>query len=304
MRIIFAGTPATAIPSLERLAQDHDVIAVLTREPAPVGRKRVLTPSPIESRAREMGIDVMTPRSLRDPEIITQLTELAPDAVAVVAYGLIIPPAALTIPTHGWINLHYSLLPRWRGAAPVQCAIAAGDSITGTSVFKIEEGLDTGPVASREEHDIDGRTAGEMLDYLSETGAQHLARVFDQLADVEFHEQSGEATHAPQLTTRDSRIDWTWPASRVEAAIRAFTPEPGPWTTLAGQRVKIGPATPADSAFLAPGELSGGKQVLVGTGDGDLILSTVAPAGKTWMNASDWMRGVKVDPVFDGVIDE
>lgn len=302
MRIIFAGTPATAIPSLDRLARDHEIIAVLTREPAPVGRKKVLTPSPVHQHALELGLDVLTPRTLRDPEIQATLRDLAPEAIAVVAYGLIIPPEALEIPTHGWINLHYSLLPRWRGAAPVQYAVAAGDETTGTSVFRIEEGLDTGDVAAMEEHPVAGRTAGKLLDFLSDTGAEQLARVFDQLEEgtAEFTTQEGETTHAPQLTTKNSRIDWTASADLVDSAIRGYTPEPGPWTMLDGQRVKVGPVTVLDSSELSPGELAGGKRAIVGTGTNDVELGEVAPAGKKWMRAADWMRGLKVErPIFD-----
>ncbi|NLI04308.1 MAG: methionyl-tRNA formyltransferase, partial [Actinomycetaceae bacterium] len=211
----------------------------------------------------------------------------------------------LDIPTHGWLNLHYSLLPRWRGASPVQCAIAAGDTTIGTSVFQLEKGLDTGPVADMEEHEVSGRTAGEMLTYLSDTGVRQLVRVFAELENgtATFTAQTGEPTHAPLLRARDVKIDWTASAPAVDAWIRGFTPEPGPWTMLDGQRVKVGPVrVRPEITHLAPGEIAPGKQVLVGTGEAAVELGQVAPAGKTWMNAADWARGIKTDnPRFEVV---
>lgn len=302
MRIIFAGTPETAIPSLLRLADDHEIIAVLTRAPAPVGRKQTLTKSPVHVAAEEMGIEVLTPRTLRDPEIQAAIDNLAPDAVAVVAYGLIIPPELLDVPTHGWINLHYSLLPRWRGAAPVQHAIAAGDQVTGTATFLIEEGLDTGPVFDLQEHSIDNRTAGELLTALSDSGAEQLAQTFRELetGTATATPQSGEPTHAPQLSSKMAKIDWNLPAASIDAIIRGFTPEPGPWTNLDGLRVKVGPVVVTEESGLEPGEIQGGKRVLVGTGTTAVELTDVAPAGKRHMRAIDWLRGIKNDaPRFE-----
>ncbi len=302
MRIIFAGTPETAIPSLLRLADDHEIIAVLTRAPAPVGRKQTLTKSPVHVAAEQMGIEVLTPRSLRDPDIQAVIEDLAPDAVAVVAYGLIIPPELLDVPTHGWINLHYSLLPRWRGAAPAQHAIAAGDQVTGTATFLIEEGLDTGPVFDVQEHSIGNRTAGELLSALSESGADQLARTLRDLetGSAQATPQSGETTHAPQLSSKDSKIDWSLPAARIDAMIRGYTPEPGPWTMLDSVRVKVGPVVVTEETGLEPGEIRGGKRALVGTGTTAVELTDVAPAGKRHMRATDWVRGIKEEsPRFE-----
>lgn len=296
MRIIFAGTPSTAVPSLLRLAEEHEIVTVLTRAPAPVGRKRVLTPSPVEEKARELGLDVLTPATLKDPGVQDQIRDYAPEAVAVVAYGLIIPEALLTVPTHGWINLHFSLLPHWRGAAPVQHAIASGQKTTGIATFQIEKGLDTGPVFDMEEVEIGHReTAGELLDRLAVQGADLLARTLSALGSGTACAvpQEGEPTHAPQLRAADGRLDLTRSARELDAHIRGFTPAPGTWTTWDGDRVKIGPAVPVE-ADLPVGEVRiDGDEVLLGTGEGALRLDRIAPPGKPWMAAADWGRGVR-----------
>ncbi|USR80197.1 methionyl-tRNA formyltransferase [Arcanobacterium pinnipediorum] len=294
MRIIFAGSPATAIPSLDRLIQDHEVIAVLTRPPAPVGRKKILTPSAVDDAARSRAIPVLTPSSLRNPDVEQQLIDLAPDAIAVVAYGLLIPENLLSVPRYGWINLHYSLLPRWRGAAPVQYAIAAGDQTTGTSVFQIETGLDTGPVFDVEEVAIGRQTSGELLTQLSQSGAHQLARVLTAIEEGNANAvpQEGEVTVAPQLSASDAYIDFSWDAAKIDAHIRAYTPQPGPWALRDGQRVKLGPVTITDVTDIPAGHIVMGKRVLVGSATTALELSTVTPAGKKMMAASDWVRGL------------
>ena len=302
MRIIFAGTPATAVPSLVKLAQEHEIVAVLTRAPAPVGRKRILTPSPVEDKARELGIEVLTPTSLKDDEVQQRISELAPEAIAVVAYGLLIPEPLLGVPTHGWINLHFSLLPQWRGAAPVQYAIAAGQTVTGIATFQIEKGLDTGPVFDVEEVEIGHReTAGDLLDRLSYQGADLLAQTFSSIAagNGQAVPQVGEPTLAPQLKAAHGKLDLSRPATELDAHIRGFTPAPGTWTTWEGGRVKIGPAVPAEGS-LPVGEVAiDGDDVLLGTGDGILKLDMIAPPGKPWMKASDWGRGVRGKVVWD-----
>lgn len=302
MRIIFAGTPVTAVPSLIRLASEHEIAAVLTRAPAPVGRKRVLTPSPVEAAARELGLNVLTPATLKAPEIQEEIARLEPEAVAVVAYGLIIPPALLDVPAHGWINLHFSLLPQWRGAAPVQYAIASGQSTTGIATFQIEAGLDTGPVYDMVEVEIGHReTAGDLLERLSRDGAELLAGT---LAGIEAGTaaptpQEGEPSHAPQLTGHDGRLDLNRPARELDAHIRGFTPNPGTWTTWRGDRVKVGPAIPVDVS-VPVGEIRvEGGDVLLGTGEGALRLDRIAPPGKPWMSASDWARGLRETVVWD-----
>ena len=295
-----------ALPSLRALSSVHDVVAVLTRAPAPVGRKRVLTPSPVAALAAELGIPVLTPNTLRDPAVIAQLHDLNFDAAAVVAYGKIIPPEALSIGRLGWFNLHFSALPRWRGAAPVQAAIAAGDSSTATTIFRIEAGLDTGDIVDSQSVQIDPEvTAGELLAALAESGAEQLVSALESVAagTASFTPQQGEASYAPTLTTRDSRINWQEPAAVIAAKIRGYTPEPGAWSMLGKQRIKIEPisfmeaaAIGADSAHyehLNPGQLLIGKKtVLVGTGSEPIALRMVTPAGKKTMEAIAWARGL------------
>ncbi|MGV9188857.1 methionyl-tRNA formyltransferase [Arcanobacterium canis] len=303
MRIIFAGTPETSVPSLRLLAEKHEVIAVLTREPAPVGRKRVLMASPVHTVAEELGIPVLTPKSLKGTDIHKKILQLAPEAVAVVAYGLIIPKNLLDVPTHGWINLHFSALPRWRGAAPVQYAIMNGDSEIATSVFQIEAGLDTGDVFDIESFSRDKQlTAGETLERLALAGAEQLCRTLDQLeaGTAVATPQVGEPTYAPQLTSVDARVNFSWTAERIANMILGTTPSPGPWTTIDGARIKLGPVTVLTEASLNAGEIKlVGKRAIAGTGSTDVVLSQVAPAGKKHMSAADWLRGLKGDTRFE-----
>ncbi len=296
MRILFAGTPDTAIASLHRLIADgHEVAAVLTRAPARAGRRHRVVPSAIHEAAEELGLPVLTPATLRDEKIQEQIKELAPDAVAVVAYGLLVPSALLDVPTHGWINLHFSVLPAWRGAAPVQHAIWRGDDVTGASTFRLEKGLDTGPVFGVMTETIRPTdTSGDLLERLSVSGADLLSRTFAALAggSALAAPQEGEPTLAPTITTREAQVEWSAPAFAVDRQIRAHTPAPGAWTMLAGNRVKLGPVTPApDQNPLSPGEIKNG---FVGTGTHPVRLGWVAPAGKKAMDARDWLRGARL----------
>ena len=296
MRILFSGTPDTAIPSLHHLIADgHEVAAVLTRAPARAGRRHKLVPSAVHEAAEELGLPVLTPATLRDEDIQEQIKELAPDAVAVVAYGLLVPPSLLDVPTHGWINLHFSVLPAWRGAAPVQYAIWQGDDVTGASTFRLEKGLDTGPVfdvMTEPIHPTD--TSGDLLARLAISGAELLSHTFAALENgsAASHPQEGEPSLAPTITTREAQVDWRSPALLVDRQIRAHTPAPGAWTTLGGNRVKLGPVTLApDGEPLAPGEIRNG---FVGTGTHPIRLGWVAPAGKKAMDARDWLRGARL----------
>lgn len=300
MRILFAGTPEVAIPSLERLIADgHDVAAVLTRPPARARRGHKLICSPVHTFAEERGIEVFTPTSLRDEDTQRTIAAYEAEAVAVVAYGMLIPPALLNVPRHGWINLHFSLLPAWRGAAPVQYAIAAGDDITGASTFRIDKGLDTGPVFGQLTETIGAReTAGELLERLSHSGAELLSRTFALLEAGEAKPvaQEGDVSLAPTISVADARVDWSLPALAIDRRIRAHTPAPGAWTELEGVRVKLGPVLPVnDDVSLEVGEIQAGKRVLVGTGSTPVELSWVAPAGKKQMNAADWARGARLE---------
>jgi methionyl-tRNA formyltransferase len=297
VRVLFAGTPAVAVPSLNALVEaGFDVVAVLTRPDAPIGRKRVLTPSPVAARAAELGIDVIR-ASRVDAEATARIAEAAPDVAAIVAYGGLVPPAALGIPRHGWVNLHFSLLPAWRGAAPVQRAVMAGDDITGAVTFQLEEGLDTGPVFGTLTETVGQEdTAGELLERLSRSGAVLLAQTLSaiQAGKASAVPQSGDVSLAPKLTLEDGRLNWTHPALAISRQARGVTPEPGAWTILDGQRVKLEPVRlRSDVDGLAPGAVSlHGKSVLVGTGSHAVELTRIQPAGKKMMSAADWARGL------------
>src|SRR5690606_16650059 len=302
MRLVFAGTPEVALPSLAAIAESrHELVAVVTRPDAPAGRGRRLTRSPVGAWADERGIEVLTPTHPREPDFQQRLRELAPDCVPVVAYGALIPPAALAIPRYGWVNLHFSLLPAWRGAAPVQHAVLRGDEMTGASVFQLEEGLDTGPVFGTVTEPVRPHdTAGDLLERLAHTGAELLVRVLDAIEDdtARAVPQPGDGvSYAPKLTPADAEVRWGEPAVAVDRRIRACTPAPGAWSSFRGQRVKLGPVRPlADEEVtgLAPGQLRVERdRVLVGTATTPVVLGTVAAAGKRPMPATDWARGVR-----------
>lgn len=309
MRLVFAGTPEPAAAALERLiASDHEVVAVLTRPDARRGRGRTLHPSPVKALALEHGIEVLTPESLtRDDAIRDQLKELAPDAIPVVAYGNLIPADMLDIPAHGWVNLHFSLLPKWRGAAPVQAAIAAGDAVTGATTFRIDEGLDTGDILDTLETVIgEAETSGELLERLAYAGADLLVETMDafEAGTADPTPQPEEGTYAHKINPADARVDWTQPAAVIDRGIRAHTPAPGAWTMRGEDRFKLGPVTPMGSGALAPGEAAFSKnEVLVGTADGDVRLGTIQPPGKKMMNAADWARGLNPE-AKEGVVFE
>ncbi|EAP99292.1 methionyl-tRNA formyltransferase [Janibacter sp. HTCC2649] len=310
MRLVFAGTPETAVPALEALlASPHEVVAVLTRPDARAGRGRTLHPSPVKALAVERGIEVLTPVSPRDPEFQERLREIAPDACPVVAYGALLPPDVLDIPVHGWINLHFSVLPAWRGAAPVQRAIMAGDEATGATTFVIEAGLDTGPVLGLMTETIrPDDTSGVLLDRLAHAGAGLLVATMDGLESGDLHavpQPAEGVSHAAKLTTADAEITWTTPAYAVSRHVRGCTPAPGAWTTFRGERLGIGPFVVAgadaleareSSEPLSPGEVHVTKKAVhVGTASGVVTLGEVRPQGKKPMAAADWARGVRID---------
>jgi len=295
MRLIFAGSPSAAVPSLRALLDGpHEVVAVVTREDAPVGRKRVLSETPVAELAAQAGVPVI--KANRLATVQDELLALDADLGVVVAYGGLIREPILGAPRHGWINLHFSLLPRWRGAAPVQHAVIAGDAETGAAVFQLVPELDAGPVFAMERVTV-GRvqTAGHLLESLSASGAQLLAGVIDAIgAGIAVAlPQEGEVTLAPKLTLEDGRLDWTEPAARIDARRRGVSPEPGATTTLDGERFKVLDAVIAHGApRLAPGEVAQrGRAVLVGTADDPLELLVVQPAGKRAMPAGDWWGG-------------
>jgi methionyl-tRNA formyltransferase len=303
MRVLFAGTPEAAVPSLRAiLASSHEVVAVLTRPDAPAGRGRRLMPSPVAAIALAEGIELLRPARAGDPEFLERLAQIAPDAAPIVAYGGLIPPAALVIPTHGWVNLHFSLLPAWRGAAPVQHAVMAGDQITGASTFRLEEGLDTGPVFGVVTDEIRPTdTAGDLLDRLAVSGAGLLVATLDGLesgALVAVAQSGEDVSLAPKIRVEDARVAWTDPAMRVDRLIRGCTPAPGAWSEFRGERIKLGPVRPAqDVVDLSAGEVRVVKNhVWVGTATHAVLLGEVKAEGKRQMAAGDWARGVRVEP--------
>lgn len=315
MRLVFAGTPDVAVHSLDALSDSsHDVVAVLTRPDAPAGRGRSLVASPVKARALALGLEVLTPGRPGDPQFQDRLRELAPDACPMVAYGALLPSPVLTIPTHGWVNLHFSLLPAWRGAAPVQHAIMAGDEVTGATTFLVERGLDTGPTLGVMTETIKpDDTSGELLLRLAQAGADLLVATLDALEAGELHpvaQPTEGVSLAPKISVEDARICWGTPALAVDRHIRGCTPNPGAWTMFRGERLKIHPVTAAattphgpaapdalDASARAPGEVDVSKQeVRVGTASHAVLLGVVQPQGKKPMAAADWARGVRAEP--------
>ena len=309
MRLVFAGTPEAAVPALDAvLSSGHEVVAVLTRPDAPAGRGRRTAASPVAVAARDAGVEVLTPGSPRDPAFLGRLAELAPDCCPVVAYGALLPPAALAVPAYGWVNLHFSLLPAWRGAAPVQHAVLAGDDVTGATTFRLEEGLDTGPVYGTVTEAIrPDDTAGDLLGRLALAGATLLAATLDGIGSGRLSPQPQPVdgvSYAPKLTPADARVDWSAPALRVDRLVRACTPAPGAWSSLRGERLRLQPVRLDDGPGLAPGELHVDRHLVrVGTGGGPVVLGDVQAEGRRRMAAADWARGLRLEPGerFDGV---
>src|SRR5262245_58746148 len=310
MRLVFAGTPQTAVPSLDALlASRHAVVAVLTRPDAPAGRGRLVAASAIAERARQAGIEVLAPQRPSDPAFLARLSEIAPDCCPVTAYGALIPDAALRIPRQGWVNLHFSVLPAWRGAAPVQRAIMHGDEITGATTFRLVAELDAGPVFGVLTEPVGARdTAGGLLGRLAVAGADLLVATLDGIESGELQarpQPHDGVSYAPKLERSDARVNWKLSAQAIDRLIRACTPAPGAWTTLDGATLKLGPVGLAadwspDEPDLSPGEVRVlGSAVFTGTGTTPVRLGDVQPAGKRRMPAGDWARGVRgADLVF------
>jgi methionyl-tRNA formyltransferase len=300
MRVVFAGTPEVALPSLRAIAaSSHDLAAVVTRPDAPQGRGRRLVASPVAQLAEELGVPVLKPQHPKDPGFQEELRELRPDCCPVVAYGALLPQSALDIPAHGWVNLHFSLLPAWRGAAPVQRALWAGDEVTGATTFRIVQALDAGPtygVVTERVRDTD--TAGDLLDRLAEAGAPLLVATLDGIEDgsLEARPQPLDGVSlAPKILVEDAEVVWREPALAVDRRVRACTPAPGAWTTSEGERVKIGPVRPdPEGPQLAPGVVAVGRNTVhVGTGTVPVRLGDVKASGKKQMAATDWARGLR-----------
>ncbi|MEV0114385.1 methionyl-tRNA formyltransferase [Streptomyces sp. NPDC050844] len=304
MKLVFAGTPEVAVPALDALIASgrHEVAAVVTRPDAPAGRGRRLVASPVAQRAEEAGIEVLKPVKPRDEEFLARLREIGPDCCPVVAYGALLPQVALDVPARGWVNLHFSLLPAWRGAAPVQHAVMAGDEITGASTFLIERGLDSGPVYGTVTEVVRPTdTSGDLLTRLAFAGAGLLAATMDGIEDGSLKavpQPADGITLAPKITVEDAEVDWAAPALRVDRVVRGCTPAPGAWTVFREERLKIIQAALApDRTDLAPGELFAAKNnVYVGSGSHAVELLWVQPQGKKPMRGADWARGVRIAP--------
>ncbi|MDF1489966.1 methionyl-tRNA formyltransferase [Tessaracoccus caeni] len=297
MRLVFAGTPEVAVPALEALvASRHEVVGVVTRQDAPAGRGRKLTPSPVAERAAELGIETVKPASPKDPEFQEWLRSKDVDVCPVVAYGALLPTSALEIPRFGWVNLHFSVLPRWRGAAPVQRAIMAGDAVIGTTCFQIVKALDAGDIYRVAERPMPEAPAGAVLALLAREGAQQLVDTVDAIeaGETPVPQPEDGVTYAHKITVDDARLDWTRPAVDLLHHVRGCSPDPGAWCLLDGQRFKVYDAALADGEALAPGQVQVTKRaVLVGTDDGVLELVEVQAPGKKRMRALDWARGAK-----------
>lgn len=305
MRLVFAGTPEPALPSLRRFIDSprHDVVAVLTRPDAAAGRRGKPAPSPVAELALEHDIPVLRPSRPNSEEFVAELTDLAPDCCAVVAYGALLGEQLLAVPRHGWVNLHFSLLPAWRGAAPVQAAIAAGDAVTGATTFQIERSLDSGPVYGVVTETIrPADTAGDLLGRLAESGAALLETTLDGIGDGALSpvpQSADGVTVAPKVTVEQARVRWDLPAHVVDRRIRAVTPNPGAWTVIGDLRVKLGPVNldhASDAESLAPGVIRVDRTgVRIGTGSQSVVLGQIQPPGKKMMSAADWARGARLD---------
>jgi methionyl-tRNA formyltransferase len=314
MRLVFAGTPAAAVVSLDALLKSrHTVAAVVTRPDAKAGRGLQVGASLVAERAAQSGIEVLKPTRPADPDFLARLREIDPDCCPVTAYGALLPQQALDIPAQGWVNLHFSVLPSWRGAAPVQHAILHGDDVTGATTFRIVRELDAGPVFGVvTEAVLPTDTAGDLLARLSIAGAELLVATLDgiEAGELEARPQPADGvTLAPKVSTADAEVHWQHPAIAVDRLIRACTPAPGAWTRLDGSRVKLSPvrlapageATAGGSPRPAPGELvlakdrSAGDRIFVGTGSTPVELGDVQPDGKRRMQATEWVRGLRLD---------
>ncbi|MFP7365693.1 methionyl-tRNA formyltransferase [Corynebacterium callunae] len=306
MRLVFAGTPEPAVVALQKLIDsEHEVVAVLTQPDARRGRGRTLHPSAVAELAAQHGIEVLKPATLKadsadGQEVRKRLQELAPDCLPVVAFGQLITKDLLDVAPHGWVNLHFSLLPAWRGAAPVQAAIREGDQLTGATTFRIDEGLDTGEILAVLKEEIRSTdTADDLLERLAYVGGDLLVETMTGLENgtITPMAQVGEASYAAKISTEDARIDWTQPAEVIDRHIRAHTPAPGAWTTLVDARLKVAPIKLSGEApVLAPGEISASKSaVFVGTGSSAVEVVEIQPPGKKMMKAADWARGVHLE---------
>jgi methionyl-tRNA formyltransferase len=291
MRIIYMGTPDFAVPALEALATaGHDIVAVYSQPPRPAGRGKALRPSPVHAHAEVMGIEVRTPVSLKDTGVQAAFTALNADVAVVAAYGLILPRAILDAPRHGCLNIHASLLPRWRGAAPIQRAILSGDNLSGVTIMDMEAGLDTGPMRAKHVTPIEHKTAGVLTQELARAGADLMVEVLDDLSAHPPLPQPGEGvTYAAKIDKAESRLDFSQDAHRVERQVRAFNPWPGAWFAYGGERFRV-LAAHIEPQGGAAGELLD-HSLLIGCGHHAIRPTLVQRAGKGAMSAGELLRG-------------
>ena len=299
MRIAFAGTPSVAIPTLNSLLNsEHEVVCVITQPPAPQGRSKTLVPSAVAEFAKSKNLSIFEPVSINTQESLDRLKSLNADIAVVVAYGQLLKPQTLEVFPHGWINAHFSLLPAWRGAAPVQAAIIHGDELTGVTTFQLESGMDTGPIFGQVTTEIKSdETAGQLLERLSNLGADLVLKTLEAIStgtSIPVTQSESEVSYAPKLLPKDGQINWAHPALAISRHIRGFTPNPGAWTVLDDNRIEVATVEICDHTELSPGALRIEKNdVYVGTGSTDVKLTDVKPAGKGWMQASAWARGLR-----------
>lgn len=294
MRIIFMGTPDFAVPTLAALAEaGHTIVAVYTQPPRPAGRGKKLQPSPVQVEAEIRGIEVRSPVSLKNAEAQADFASLEPDLAVVAAYGLILPQAVLDVPKHGCLNVHASLLPHWRGAAPIQRSILAGDQVTGITIMQMEAGLDTGPMLATARTPVEDKTAGELTEELAEIGAQLMVGTLIDLPMLHAVTQDdAEASYAPKIDKAEAKIDFAQSAEAIERQVRAFAPFPGAWFELGGERIKVLKAEVAPDVGAAGTTLD--DALTIACGSGALRLLRVQRAGKPVMHAADFLRGKEV----------
>jgi methionyl-tRNA formyltransferase len=302
MRVVFLGTPEFAVPSLDALvASGHSVLAAFTQPDRPKGRGQQLAESPVKQAALRLGIPVFQPERIRRPESFEQLRSFQADLMVVVGYGQIIPQSIIDLPRSGILNVHASLLPKYRGAAPIQWAIANGETTTGVTIMQIDAGLDTGDMLAKATAEIGGEeTAPELSLRLAALGAQLLVRTVKDIkngAAQREKQNDSEATLAPILKKEDGRVDWTAPAREIDNRRRAFTPWPGAYTTFRSQSLSLIRTEPSKVKSLSPGAVMiEGRKLLVGTGDGTLIVSEVQPGGKKRMSSEAFINCYKPQP--------
>ncbi|GGE22476.1 methionyl-tRNA formyltransferase [Gemmobacter megaterium] len=295
MRVVFMGTPEFSVPALNAVAAEHEVVAAYTQPPRPAGRGQQLRPSPVQARAEALGIPVRHPKSLRTPEAQADFAALNADVAVVVAYGLILPQVVLDAPRHGCLNIHASLLPRWRGAAPIHRAIMAGDSETGVCIMQMEAGLDTGPVLLREAVAIsESETTADLQDRLSVLGAGLIVRALARLPDLVPEPQPDlGVTYARKIDKAEARVDWTLPATQIALMIRGLSPFPGAWCQMGQERLKLLRATTADGAGV-PGEILTGSGLRVACGTGAVDITHVQREGKRALPVIEALRGLSL----------